>query len=324
MKSVTALASGVICAGFTGSRIDAALAKRLDRLQIGGVVLFSRNTPSLGATSQLTRQLRNILDRPIIAVDQEGGRVMRITQGAAKIPPMREVGDSGDTGAAERYGYAAGCDLRAAGCNVDFAPVLDLGIHSGSVIGDRSFGADPHIVTQMGGAFARGLRNSGIVPTYKHFPGHGSTAVDSHLELPQVTIGEQEFRSHDLIPFAQLLPNAEALMTAHVVVRALDPQRPATISPAILTDLLRTELRFPGVCFTDCLEMDAIAKTTGSIEGAVQALQAGADCLLFSHRLDLAEGSIEAIVRAVESEMLPYDRLAEAHARVERLKERLC
>lgn len=321
MNDVRSLAGGVVCPGFPGSHIDRDLAGRLERLSPGGVVLFSRNTPSLRETRPLTDRLRGILDRPIIAIDQEGGRVMRITEGAAKVPPMREAGDAAT---AERYGTAIGNDLREAGCNMDFAPVLDLGLHSKSVIGDRSFGSDPELVAQLGDAFARGLQSAGIAATFKHFPGHGSTGRDSHVELPEVTLAEDEFRARDLVPFARLLPGAQAVMTAHIVVHAFDAHRPATLSPRILKTLLREELGFAGVCFTDCLEMDAIAKSPGSVAGGVQALAAGADCLLFSHRLELAEQCVDAIVQAVESEKLPYDRLAEAHGRVLALRKQLC
>jgi beta-N-acetylhexosaminidase len=192
-----------------------------------------------------------------------------------------------------------------------------------TVIGARAFGDDPQIVARFGDAFARGLRSQGIIPTFKHFPGHGCTEVDSHLDLPAIDFDEATLRARDLVPFARLLPGAEALMTAHIIVRSLDPQHPATTSPRILTQLLREEIGFDGVCFTDCMQMDAIAKGIGTTEGAVLALVAGADCVLISHRIDLALEAIEQIACAVENGRLPRARLEQAHARVQRLRAKL-
>jgi beta-N-acetylhexosaminidase len=162
-----------------------------------------------------------------------------------------------------------------------------------------------------------------MIPTFKHFPGHGSTEVDSHLDLPVIDLDETTLRERDIVPFAQLLPHAEAIMTAHIVVRAFDPERPATISSRALTELLRNEIGFHGVCFTDCMQMDAIARGIGSAPGAVEALVAGADCVLVSHSIDIAEESIDRIVTAVESGHLSRARLEEAYERVNALRAKL-
>ncbi len=217
-----------------------------------------------------------------------------------------------------------GFDLRRAGVNVDFAPVLDLAIFpANTVIGARSFGDDPSRVQEFAGAFAGGLRSQGVVPTFKHFPGHGSTAIDSHVDLPVIDLDAAVLRARDLAPYAGLLPSAEAIMTAHVVVSALDRERPATTSPRILTQLLRDELGFRGVCFTDCVQMDAIAKGIGSALAAVQALRAGADCVLVSRSLDIAAQSIDLIEAAVQGGHLPRVRLQEAFERVTALRASL-
>src|SRR5579884_3467391 len=212
-------------------------------------------------------------------------------------------------------------DLRRAGVNVNYAPVLDLMLMKmNTVIGSRAFGDDPQRVIAFAGAFARGMQSQGIVPTFKHFPGHGSTEVDSHLDLPVVDLPEERLRARDLAPFAQLLPGAQAVMTAHIVVQSLDPHLPATLSPRLLTDVLRDEIGFTGVCFTDCMQMNAIADSVGSAEGAVQALIAGADCVLVSHSVDCALESLDRVVWAVEQGRLPRGRLEQAHARVRRLR----
>ncbi|HEV3153561.1 MAG TPA: beta-N-acetylhexosaminidase [Candidatus Baltobacteraceae bacterium] len=324
MTDLRLLASGVICCGFPGVDLDAEVESRLASFQPGGVILFTRNAESVEQTAALTKRIRAILDDPVIGIDQEGGRVMRLRNGVAPVPPMRELASAG-AGQVRRTAEQAGSDLRRAGVNLDFAPVIDLAIHdTNAVIGDRSFGSDPAVVAELGDAFAAGLRASGITPVFKHFPGHGSTDADSHFELPVVDESEATLRERDLVPFARLLPTAEAVMTAHMIVTAFDPGLPVTLSPRILTGILRGELGFHGVCFTDCMQMDAIAKTYGSVEGSVAAIGAGADCILVSHSLDLAEQCAQAIAAAAENGTIPLSRLEEAHARVRSLRAALC
>ena len=324
MESLRDLAAGVICAGFDESVADAIPQCR--NLPLAGFVLFSRNADSVGDARRLSDALRKIYKDlpPILAIDQEGGRVARLREQAVGIPSAQAIGETRRPELAQRAGAQIGHDLRRAGINLDFAPVLDLALLSdNTVIGSRAFSSDPDVVTELGRAFANGLSNSGIVPTFKHFPGHGSTAVDSHYALPVVEADEETLRLRDLVPFARLLPDADVVMTAHIIFKAFDLDRPATLSAALLTDLLRKRVRFPGVCFTDCMQMDAIAQSVGSEEGAVQALIAGADCILISNSLELARKTALAIEKAVESERLPLDRLGEAYSRVKTLRRKL-
>jgi beta-N-acetylhexosaminidase len=325
MTDIRTLAAGVLCVGFEGTAIAPELEERLRRTPLAGLILFARNVESLEQTRALTDAIRRMFPSPpIIAIDQEGGRVARLRDKVEELPAMLAVAATGDTDLAQRAGAQLAFDLRRAGVNVDYAPVLDLMLmRMNTVIGARAFGDDPRQVTAFGDAFARGLRSQGIIPTFKHFPGHGSTEVDSHLDLPAIDLDEQTLRARDLVPFARLLPGAEALMTAHIIVRSLDPQNPATTSRRVLTDVLRGQIGFPGVCFTDCMQMDAIAKGIGSVEGAVQALIAGADCVLISHSFDLAVESADRIVQAVESGRLSRPRLQEAYARVQALRAKL-
>lgn len=249
---------------------------------------------------------------------------MRLREDVARIPSAAEIGASGDEQGAQASGARCAHDLRRAGCNVNFAPVLDLALDpANTVIGDRSFGADPALVTRMGRAFARGLERGGIVATYKHFPGHGATAVDSHEALPTITVDAKRLRARDLLPFAGVARDARAFMTAHVVVRALDPGAPATLSRRVLQDVLRDELGFSGVCFTDCLQMAAVAGGIGSVEAGLRAMRAGADALTVSHDPQLAARLADFLARAVEEGALPLQRLREASERVERLRAQL-
>ncbi len=314
MSRTTDLARGIIVAGITGNRVDARLPS------FGGYLLFERNGPTLPEIRALTDALRGRDElAPLIAVDQEGGRVMRLQRGVEPIPSMMALGAAADIELARRTGEQMAVDLRRAGCTVDFAPVLDLAVDSrNTVIGTRSFGADPLQVTALGAAFARGLQDGGILPCYKHFPGHGATTVDSHEALPVVDCDEATLRARDLVPFAAVAKDAPAMMSAHVVERAFDPTCPATLSPRIATTLLRGELGFRGAFVSDCLEMSAVA--SGSGENAVAALSAGADVLLFSHDLDSANAAVAAIEAAVDDCRIPLERLEEAYARVQRLR----
>ena len=324
MSDLRRIAAGVVCAGFDGTQLDAEFRSLLRDLPLAGLILFGRNVESLAQVRGLTDSVRAVLPMPIVAVDQEGGRVARIRDGVEEIPSAMAIAaacGSQSTELAGQAGEQVAFDLRRAGVNVDFAPVLDLALaRMNTVIGARAFGDDPQRVAELAGAFAAGLARGGIVATFKHFPGHGSTAVDSHTDLPVVDLDEATLRSRDLVPFEKLLPAAPAVMTAHIVARAFDRDRPATMSHRLLTGLLREELHFPGVAFTDCLQMDAIAKNTGTERAAVEALAAGADCVLLSHDLELTVGTVEAIVRAVEDGTLARARLEEAYARVLKLR----
>ena len=320
-------AAGVVCVGFDGYELPAGIRNRLPELPLGGLILFGRNVRTLRQTRALTDEIRAAYAgalKPLVAIDQEGGRVARLREGVEELPSMMALAATGDERLARDAGEQLAFDLRRAGINVDFAPVLDLALFAqNTVIGARSFGDDPERVARFAGAFADGMRLQGIVPTFKHFPGHGSTAVDSHLNLPTIDLDEALLRSRDVMPFAKLLPTAEAVMTAHIVTRAFDPDVPATLSRRLLTGVLRDEIGFGGVCFTDCLQMEAIAGSYGVARGAVLAIAAGADCVLISHSMDLAETAVDAIDKAVADGTISGERLSEAHARMVRLRERL-
>ncbi|MEO6912494.1 MAG: beta-N-acetylhexosaminidase [Candidatus Baltobacteraceae bacterium] len=321
---VRKLAGGVICVGFDGTKIDDTLASALRTLMPAGVALFGRNTVSFEQTRALTVQLRAIFGvepPPIIAIDQEGGRVARLQDGVSQIPSMMALGACADPDLARRAGRQMGFDLRRCGVNLDFAPCLDLALCAeNTVIGTRSFGSDPQAVARIAGALSEGMRESEVLPTFKHFPGHGSTSQDSHLGLPSLDLDAATLRARDILPFATLLPQADAVMTAHIIIQAIDARNPATLSSMVLGGVLRGELGFGGVCFTDCMQMDAIAKSVGSARGAVLALVAGADCVTISHSIDLANESVDRLVAAVESRELPLSRLREAYDRIARLR----
>ncbi|MDB5071885.1 MAG: beta-glucosidase [Candidatus Eremiobacteraeota bacterium] len=322
-----ALARGVIGVGFTGTTPDTAPLDALRAFGPGALILFARNVGPTDELRDLVGALRDTTSPPpLITVDQEGGRVERIQHGVAALPSAMAVGATGDVALAEKLGTLLGRDLARLGINVDLAPVADLSLQPRSVVvATRAYGDDPERVGAFAGAFAHGLERAGVAATVKHFPGHGSTAEDSHVALPRVTADAATLRARDLVPFARTITDhaASIVITAHVVIEAFDPDRPATISRKVLTDLLRGELGYDGIVATDCLEMDAIAGSIGTVRGAVEALAAGADLLLISHHLELAQQAAEAIVAAVNSGEIPLERLQQAHERVRGLRQRL-
>jgi beta-N-acetylhexosaminidase len=315
---VDELARGVIAAGFEGDSFDPTLPA------FGAYVLFARNLASLQQVRALTDALRGRLDDglpPLISIDQEGGRVARLRHNVEPMPSMMALGSAGDLELAGRAGEQTAFDLRRAGCTLDFAPVLDLALHAGNtVIGTRSFGDDPQAVAALGTAFAEGLTRGGILPCFKHFPGHGATAEDSHVILPTIDADVETLRRRDLVPFAAVARSAVAMMGAHVVVRAFDASHPVTTSGRNATDLLRTELGFGGAFVTDCLQMSAMTQRGETASNAVAALAAGADLLTVSHDTSLALEIAEAIETAIRTGRLTPERLQEAYARVRRLR----
>jgi beta-N-acetylhexosaminidase len=308
------LACGVIVTGFS---------QRPSR-SFAGYILFARNLEDPEGARALTDALRaDHTPPPIVAIDQEGGRIMRLRNGVEPMPPMMALGAVADVGLAQDAGATLAHDLRRIGCTLDFAPVLDLALDANNtVIGTRAFGTSTELVTRIGGALARGLERGGITATFKHFPGHGATAFDTHLEGARLDADEATLRGRDLVPFRVCARGDAAIMAAHVAVPAIDGDRPASLSRRFLTNVLRDEWHFGGVCFTDCMQMDAIAKGVGTVRGVVEAIAAGADCALVSHDPELAFEAAQQLAQAVERGEVPLQRLVEAHERVLRLRAR--
>jgi len=318
------LASGVIVTGFSGTSMDAELEHALCRVPFAGFILFARNLEEPRQARALTDSLRaRVEPSPIVAIDQEGGRIMRLRAQVEGLPSMMAVGAVADQAFAASAGEAVAYDLRRIGCTLDFAPVLDLAIDPrNTVIGTRAFGSSPDLVTRLGGAFARGLMRGGITPTFKHFPGHGATSFDTHLGGARLDVDEAMLRGRDLVPFQALAREADAIMAAHVAVPSVDDERPASLSRHFLTGVLREAWRYDGVVFTDCMQMDAIAKSVGTVRGVTEAIAAGADCALVSHDPELAFEAAQHLAAAVERGEVPLERLQEAHGRVQRLRAR--
>lgn len=319
----------VMC-GFDGTVPSESILRLIRDYRVGGVIYFRRNIGTVTEVAELSRSLREVHDAlggpPLwIAVDQEGGMVARIDRDAAVVPGNMALGAAGKPEYAYEAARISGVELRQMGINLNFAPCVDVNNNPANpVVGVRSFGEDPELVAALGAAAVQGFQEAGVSACAKHFPGHGDTAADSHHELPLVPHSRERLEQVELPPFRRAMEaGVDAVMTAHVRFPAWEPGGvAATLSPAILSGLLREELGFDGVVVTDCLEMNAISQTVGVGRGAVLAVAAGADMVLVSHREDRQVEALESLYAAALSGELPMERIDEAVARIVRAKLR--
>jgi beta-N-acetylhexosaminidase len=317
----------LLIAGFDGYQLPVELKSLAREFGLGGVTLFSRNVAEAGQVADLCYEASRLVpDMPAwVSVDQEGGRVARLKAPFTEWPPMATLGRSGDEALAARFARALAQELKAVGISLDFAPVLDVHTNpKNPVIGDRSLGEKAADVARLGAAVVRAMQAEGVAACGKHFPGHGDTSTDSHLELPLVEHPVERMREVEFLPFrAAIEAGVATIMTAHVFAPALDETRPATLSKRIVTGLLRGELKYDGVILSDDLEMKAIAKTYEVPEAAVLALEAGCDgVLICSVDYQRQAATLEAIVRAIEQERLSVSLVENALRRQRRAKER--
>jgi beta-N-acetylhexosaminidase len=317
----------LLIAGFEGHQVPVELKAVAREFGLGGVILFSRNIAEPEQVAELCYESSRLVpDLPTwVSVDQEGGRVARLKAPFTEWPPMATLGRSGDVSLAERFARALAKELKAIGVTLDFAPVIDVNTNpKNPVIGDRALADQADEVGRLGAAIIRGLQDEGVAACGKHFPGHGDTTTDSHLELPLVEHPPERLREVEFAPFrAAIAADVATIMTAHVLVPAFDEMRPATLSRRVVADLLRGELGFDGVIFSDDLEMKAVSATYAVPEAAVLAVEAGCDGVL-SCGGDSAThwAALEALVHAVESNRLPLARVEDALKRQQRAKER--
>jgi beta-N-acetylhexosaminidase len=313
--------------GSAGTSVTAELGALVREFDLGGVILFARNVESPGQVAEMAREIRGLArELPLwVSVDQEGGRVARLRRPFTEWPAMATLGRCGDDGLADRFGRALARELGAVGISLDFAPVLDVNTNPANpVIGDRALGDRPEVVARLGKVIIRALQEEGIAACGKHFPGHGDTAADSHFELPLVGHAPDRLRAIELMPFRSAVEaGVAAIMSAHVLVPAIDDQRPSTLSPAVMDGLLRREMGFDGVILSDDLQMRAISDRYTIEKAIVGAVGAGCDgVLICGPDHDAHARALEALVRAVESEELPRSRIDDALARQRRQKER--
>jgi len=292
---------------------------------VAGVIFFARNVAEPAEVAESTSAIKREAGRPVLlALDQEGGKVARLRQGFSELPSMRALGETGSAELARQVGALIGRELRAVGFDMNYAPVLDVDTNPNNpVIGSRSFGRTPALVSELGVALAAGLSSVGVAACGKHFPGHGDTSQDSHLELPRLRHSLERLLEVELRPFAAAVAaGIPALMTAHVIFEPLDPVYPATMSRAVLHGLLREKLHYDGLIVSDDLEMRAIADHYSVEETVVRGLDAGVDQFLCCHTAELAERAIEAVVHAVERGAISRETLANANRRIQTFSDR--
>ena len=314
MNGIERLAAACLLPSFPGP-VAPEWALRWAERGLGGFTLFAYNVRDPEQLAGLTARLREAGDL-LLAIDEEGGDVTRLEAAhGSSYPGNLALGAVDNPALTADVAAAIAGDIAHAGANLNFAPVADVNVDPDNpVIGVRSFGADPELVARHVAAFVEGTQRQGVAACAKHFPGHGDTSVDSHVDLPVVT-GDLDAA---LLPFrAAIASGVKAVMTAHLLVPALDDV-PATLSRRVLTDLLRDELGFDGLVITDALEMRAIAERVGVEEGAVRAIAAGADALCIGHDLheDAVAAVVAALVSAVAEGRLPRARLEDAADRV--------
>lgn len=294
---------------------------------LGGVIYFARNIAEPAQVAELSRESADLTqDWPLwISVDQEGGRVARLRRPFTEWPPMVTLGRSGDERLVAGFAAALAAELRGVGINLDYTPVLDIHTNpKNPIIGDRAFGDTAGVVSRIGVAMVRALHEAGIVACGKHFPGHGDTSTDSHLELPLVEHSPDRLNAIEFAPFkAAIAEGLGTIMTAHVLVPSLDEDLPATLSRTVVTDVLKGQLGFDGLVISDDLGMNAVAATWPLPEAMVMALAAGCDAvLLCNSTLDAQVEALEAVIHAVEQGRLPLARVEEAMTRQARVKTR--
>ncbi|MGK5529054.1 glycoside hydrolase family 3 protein [Streptomyces sp. URMC 129] len=328
--TLTRDALAVLQPAFTGTTTAPPWLLRQLENGMTGVGLFGRNVVSPGQLAGLTAQLRRANPDVLVAIDEEGGDVTRLeVRTGSSFPGNLALGSVDDPGLTRAVAAELGRRLRAVGVTLNWAPDADINTDPRNpVIGVRSFGADPALVARHTVAYVEGLQSAGVAACVKHFPGHGDTSVDSHLALPRVDTDLATLHARELVPFkAAVAAGARSVMSAHILLPALDPDRPGTLSPAVLTGLLRAPesaggLGFQGLIFSDALEMRAVAGTYGLDRGCVLAVAAGADAVCVGGTpSDEAEvlRLRDALVRAVRAGELSEERLHDAAERVRAL-----
>jgi beta-N-acetylhexosaminidase len=317
MNDYRKIAGQLIMIRFPGTELDAATADFLRANSVRGVCLFRQNMVNAEQLTRLTSGLRAVMGPDaLIAIDQEGGAVVRATWVPAP-PAAMALGAADDVELARSVGAAVARAVKALGFNWNFAPVLDLNNNPNNpVIAERSFGADPQRATELAMAWMAGSEAEGVACCVKHFPGHGDTHVDSHRDLPTVDKPLAELEKFEFAPFRLASGHAPAMMTAHIVYPALDPDFPATMSRRILTGLLRDEWQYRGVVITDGMDMHAIAGRFGVGQAAVHALVAGADMVMALGTPETQEETLTAIAGALESGKLTMDEVNQRLARL--------
>jgi len=307
--------------GIEGPAITPAEVERFQRIQPAGVILFSRNIVTAEQTRRLTGEVRGLFSyEPIIAIDQEGGRVTRTKEIAPVCPSAVDLGAAGNPGWIAQAGILTADLLRLLGCNLNFAPVLDIDHFPGlqNALRERCWGDDPQRIIDHAGQWNRWMRKRSMASCAKHFPSCGLAQSDPHHDLPIADVSLTDLLKHDILPYTALMPELDAVMTSHVRFPQLDAEHPASLSRKIIHDFLRMQLGFDKhLVLTDDLDMGAIQQAYGRGADVKQAISAGNDIALICHRMDTADAAVQALKE------LPISTVDDALARIERFRNKL-
>jgi beta-N-acetylhexosaminidase len=318
----------MLVVGIDGYDLNENTKSLIGKSKIGGVILFSNNIQDTNQLLNLLNSLKseNLKNKiPLfLSVDEEGGRVTRMPKEFRNFPTNKAIGKVNDAVLSYSIGSTIAMEIGSFGFNMDFAPVLDVNSNSKNpVIGNRSFGADANIVSNLGIQTMKGIQSENIIPVVKHFPGHGDTSVDSHLGLPSVNNDLKRLKSLELIPFTEAIKNnADAVMIAHILLPKIDSENPSSLSKIIITNILRGDLNFNGVIITDDMTMGAIVKNYNIGEAAVKSVKAGTDIVLVCHGYDNEVNVINALKNAISNGDISGQRIDESVYRILSLKQK--
>lgn len=315
----------LLIVGFEGRELDDNTREYIEDIGVGGLIFFARNIESKEQVSSLVEDINNMSNIPLfLAIDEEGGIVSRLPQDYKRLPDSIDIGNTKDIDLAFDYGELLGNRVRSLGLNLNFAPVMDIHSNpSNPVIGKRAFGTTAEIVSEMGISVAKGIGNTNVIPSIKHFPGHGDTSTDSHIELPIINKSLDDIRDFELIPFKNAIEEGiEMIMSAHILIPSIDEEYPATLSHKILGDLLRDELGYEGVIVSDDMTMGAIVNNYSLEEASIDFLQAGGDIILVCHGLDNPRLVFDKIMYSIENGELTKEEIDSKVYRILELKNR--
>lgn len=319
----------LIIAGFEGIALDDNAKSLIKNDKIGGIILFSENVESISQLVNLTNSIKSENSSNkipmFISVDEEGGSVSRMPKELRKFPSNRIIGGRNDDKLSYNIGKMIGKEIRSFGFNMNYAPVLDINSNpNNKVIGNRSFGNNVEVVSRLGIQTMKGLMDSNTISVVKHFPGHGDTSIDSHISLPVVEKDLEKLNSFEFIPFKKAIENGvDAIMVSHILLTQVDKNNPATMSKAIVSDILRGNLGFNGVIITDDMTMGAITQNYAIENAAINSINAGTDIILVCHQYKNIKSTIEAIKKAVNvSKTISEERINESVYRILKLKEK--
>lgn len=317
----------MIFGGIEGVELSEKSREMIREDKVGGIIFFKDNLVNANQIVTLLNSIKaeNMQHQyPLfLGIDQEGGRVTRIPE-LNNLPTNKQIGKKDNPALAFQLGELLGKQLNAFGFNLDFAPVLDVDSNPNNpVIGDRSFGSDPNLVSELGISTMKGLQSENVISVIKHFPGHGDTEVDSHIELPIVSKNMKELQALEFIPFQNALKSgADVVMIGHILLPEIDANKPSSISNVVITKILREQLKYEGVVMTDDMTMKAILDNYEIGEAAVEAVKAGNDIVLIAHDYEKVQRAIQAILEAVQNEEIKVEQIDRSVERILQLKEK--